>query len=223
MGDAAMAIADVRRRMKNIRAQLKRRREKDSEAIGQALSSEVLMVYVFSGNDLDAAAEFVRLQKPALSESLDKRRRAVEHIYAQTPVDELAELTNDDCLARYSCKKMVSSCRFIAELRLYQWLVAQNCEHGVAPSRLQMVRCALHSLPDAVPWQVRRRAQRPLLGPERVQRKWLQRFRSTWDAKLGKLEVVHTTPQHVVQEKETSFVKWSGVSFGLLNLGPFWV
>ena len=40
MGDAAMAIADVRRRMKNIRAQLKRRREKDSEAIGQALSSE---------------------------------------------------------------------------------------------------------------------------------------------------------------------------------------
>ena len=65
------------------------------------------MVYVFSGNDLDAAAEFVRLQKPALSESLDKCRRAVEHIYAQTPVDELAELTNDDCLARYSCKKMV--------------------------------------------------------------------------------------------------------------------
>ena len=136
MGDAAMAMADVRRRMKNIRAQLKRCREKDSEAIRQALSSEVLMVYVFSGNDLDAAAEFVRLQKPALSESLDKCRGAVEHIYAQTPVDELAELTNDDCLARYSCKKMVSSCRFIAELRLYQWLVAQNCEHGGCPFKI---------------------------------------------------------------------------------------
>ena len=88
MGNAAMATADVRRRMKNTRAQLKRCREKESEAIGQALS--------------EAGAV--------------GRRRAVEHICVQTPVDELAELTKDDCLARYSCNKMVSSCRFIAEL-----------------------------------------------------------------------------------------------------------
>ena len=214
---AAASLVDVRRRMKNVRAQLKRCREKDCQVIEPSLSSEILMVYAFSGNDLDAAAEFFRVQKPAFAEDLEDYRRAVEDTYMRRPT-HVVELMNDDCLARYSLKKMASSCRFITELRLYNWLVAQNCDHGVAPCRLQMVRC----LPAAVPSQVRERVRRPLLGCDRLQHKWLQRFRLSWGAKLGKPDVQHTTPQHAVQEKDrmsslfllSVSIKKSGPKFG---------
>ena len=108
---------------------------------------------------------------------------------------------NDSCLADSRHAELKAACRFIIEHRLFQWLKRQNCEQGVAPSRLQLVRHALSTLPQEPPLSVVDAVAKPLRGSARRQRKWLQNFRRKWGARLGKLRVATTMSQAELQEK----------------------
>ena len=108
---------------------------------------------------------------------------------------------------------MVSSCRFIAALRLYHWLVAQNYKMRLPPQdyRWSVVlfilspilcrgRCA--GVRSGHCWALSGCSGSGSNG-------FAQPGMQSWES--WKLR---TTPQHVLQEKEASFVKWSGVCFG---------
>ena len=107
-------------------------------------------------------------------------------------------------LEQHSFQVLVCTCRYVVELRLWQWLCKQNCEKGVAPSRLQLIRIALSAIPTEAPLQVQQRLRQPLSSSARSQRRWLHRFRRAWGARLGKLQVLHSVPQHMVEEKGES-------------------
>ena len=94
----------------------------------------------------------------------------------------------------------------------------------VAPSRGQLVKFALSIVPEEPPSEVQRRAEKPLRGSGRVQRRWLQSFRKNWGAKLGTLQIVQPMPLHQKQEKagwEFSFsITMCGPHFGVHFWGP---
>ena len=59
--DSQGRIAELSRQLKNVRAQLKRTRSpmEEGTVCEPDLCVKVVMVYVYSGHDLDAAAEFM--------------------------------------------------------------------------------------------------------------------------------------------------------------------
>ena len=64
-----------------------------------------------------------------------------------------------------------AACTFIVHRQLCTWLSKQNCEHGVAPSRMQVIRRALSAVPSDCPLEVQACVAAPLRGSARQQRK----------------------------------------------------
>ena len=165
------------------------------ESLGELrgkFANYVLMVYIFGGHDLNVAAEYFAQKQLFAGSQIEERLRAVERVYLKTPTCQIVKLMNDSCLADSRHAELKAACRFIIEHRLFQWLKRQNCEQGVAPSRLQLVRHALSTLPQEPPLSVVDAVAKPLRGSARRQRKWLQNFRRKWGARLGKLRVATT-------------------------------
>ena len=73
------------------------------------------------------------------------------------------------------------------EHNLYNWIASQNANHGVAPSREQVVEQLETSIPLQTPQKVRVKLCNLLNGHPRKQRKWLARFRKRWGARIGVL------------------------------------
>ena len=70
----------------------------------------------------------------------------------------------------------VRCARYVVEHQLFGWIVEQNSEHGVAPSRDQLVEKALCFMPSTLPSEVRRALAASFNAQPRAQRKWLARF-----------------------------------------------
>ena len=195
-------VADLSRRIRNIRARLKRGQKKQSlDELGGKLETCVLMVYIFSGHDLSVAAEYLSQKRQFAGTQLEDRLQAVERVYLQTPTCQIVQLMNDTCLEESRHADMRAACRFRVQFELFEWLRKQNCEHGVAPSRLQLVCHALSTLPSAAPLAIVDAVAKPLRGSARRQRKWLQHFRRKWGARLGKLHLATAMSQVEMQEK----------------------
>ena len=196
------AIAELNKRIRCVRAQLKRKTvEGDAAHLNARLETRLLMVYIFSGHDLQAAADFLLHRHVLVEAGLETRLALVERVYLKTPTHEIVNLMNDSCLAVRNLNDMKVACRFVLQLKLFHWLEKQICEHGVAPSRIQLISFALSVLPDEAPATVVQAVAKPLQGSSRRQRKWLQTFRQSWGARLGKLRVATTMSQAEMQEK----------------------
>ena len=72
--DSKGRIAELSRQLKNVRAQLKRTRSpmEEGSVCEPDLCVKVVMVYVYSGHDLDAAAEFMVSQGHGKSKNLEE-------------------------------------------------------------------------------------------------------------------------------------------------------
>ena len=112
---------------------------------------------------------------------------------------------------------MTAACTFILQRRLYTWLCQQNCKHGVAPSRLQMVRRALALVPLECPLEVQASVATSLRSSARQQRKWLRRFRQVWGARLGVLKNISSLSPQDMQEKAGQVSKSYHYLFGPLT------
>lgn len=170
---AAGDLVEVSRRIRRLQRQLRRRR-----AAGVAQKGEVtpkmaglaIMVYVFSGHNLDMAAEFLAFKLHLGDDSMEDMRCKFEQLYMQEPVPQVVELMNDQCVASRSMRVMAAACTFIVHRQLYAWLREQNCNRGVAPSRAQMIRHALSLVPSDCPLEVQACVVKPLRGSARRQR-----------------------------------------------------
>ena len=200
----SVELIGLNKQIRNARERLKRsqRRSETDRLPSAALGLSALMVYSFSWNNLDVAARFLLWKQCRDVEDLEKMRGLMERIYRSTPNSEIVQLMNEECVACYRMRQMTGACRFIVEFHLCGWVEIQNCEKGFAPNRAQLVREALSFVATlAAPKEVQDSVRQPLLSSVRSQRKWMARFRKTWGAKLGKLQVLSPLPLHVLQEK----------------------
>lgn len=199
-------VRDLTRRIRLVQRRLQRAQAgkediKDGLLRGQTRSMAV-MVYVFSGRDPNIAAEFLAFKARSNDCDMEKLLTIVQGAYAEMPAPSIAELTTDECLATTSLRLLMAAARFVLEFHLWNWLKLANCERGVAPSRLQLARQALAFVSDLqCPPCVQARVRKPLEGSARSQRKWLQKFRLGWGARLGVLQNLPWMPLQEMQEK----------------------
>lgn len=92
-GMSAASVADLSRRMRNVRAQLKRSQKEESlgELRGK-FANCVLMVYIFSGHDLNVAAEYLAQKQLFAGSQIEARLWAVERVYRRRPHVRLSSL-----------------------------------------------------------------------------------------------------------------------------------
>lgn len=195
---AAMTDADSLRCLdERIRAVSKALKRKICAAEAESVATQhaTLLTYIWSGYDMGAAASFLR-GKRSPERTTEELEDEVTAFFLSTPSQELGTMSMEP-----SGPNAAHAARHVVEWRLFLWLREQNCKHGVAPSRLQLVRHALLQVPEGLPAELEERVRRPLGGAARAQRKWLRRFRRGWAAKLGQLPIAPPVPVHQLQEK----------------------
>ena len=210
-------MAEVSRRIRCVQQQLRRRRvQEDGQQgfVSPKMASSAIMVYIFSGHDLDMAAQFLLFKLRLAEDCMEDMRCTLERVYTQEPTPQIVDLMNDRCLLTRSMRVMTAACTFILQRRLYTWLCQQNCKHGVAPSRPQMIRRALALVPLDCPLEVQACVAAPLRSSARRQRKWLRRFRQVWGARLGMLKYISSLSVQDMQEKAGQVAKSRNCLFG---------
>ena len=131
-------LAEVSRRIRCVQQQLRRRRvQEDAQQgfVSPKMASSAIMVYMFSGHDLDMAAQFLLVKLRLAEDCMEDMRCTLERVYTQEPTPQIVDLMNDRCLLTRSMRVMTAACTFILQRRLYTWLCQQNCKHGVAPQQ----------------------------------------------------------------------------------------
>ena len=111
---------------------------------------------------------------------------------------------------------MHNLCRYVTEYHLYHWLVAQNCEKGVAPCSAQAFAKAACFLPMKAPDDLRQRMKDWFLGGERAARFWLASYKQRWDAKVGLMPAGDQLEPGLMGAKAAWHLAWF-----FLNLGRF--
>jgi hypothetical protein len=125
---------------------------------------------------------------------------------------------------------MHNLCRYVTEYHLYHWLVAQNCEKGVAPCSAQAFAKAACFLPMKAPDDLRQRMKDWFLGGERAARLWLASYKQRWDAKVGLMPAGDQLEPGVMAAKAAWQLAWFFLEPGLIFFqkitnfwGQFWV
>ena len=197
-------LVHLNKRIRNARERLKRaQRQSEPDCLPTpAVALNALLVYIFSWNNLEIAAHFLVLRHSGAPADLEGMRALMERIYLGTPNVQIVQVMNQECADFCNMQQMASACRYIVEFHLCIWVRTQNCKKGLAPNRAQLVREALSLIgTTAAPKEVQDRVRQPLISSVRSQRKWMARFRKSWGAKLGRLQVLPPLPLHVLQEK----------------------
>ncbi|CAJ1456960.1 unnamed protein product, partial [Effrenium voratum] len=159
-------------------------------ALMHAIASPLVgMVYNYSGRDPAITVDFVYGRGQS-------RRRHLEEASGMQAVAIFTDGMPALCGRRAAC-----AARYVVEHQLFGWIVEQNSEHGVAPSRDQLVEKALCFTPSTLPSEVRRALAASFNAQPRAQRKWLARFRARWGARLGVLKVQEVVPLEERQAK----------------------
>lgn len=199
----------ARRRKRAIAATPSRQDPEASSQFSATQSRQGLMVYVLAGHSAPVAVDFMlgrgrpqsrRRCKAAVSTDVEKLRGDVEQAFLDAPNSALSMLVADP-LNHFEFDDLLSVNKYLMEHRLYSWIYVQNYEHGVAPSRAQIMAQALLCIPAQAPEQVRALLSEFLTGAPRKQRRWLARFRARWGARVGVLRSQEEVPIAVRKQK----------------------
>lgn len=180
-----------------------------SSQISAVQSRQSLMVYVLAGHSAAVAVDFMlgrgrpwnrRRCKAAVSIDAEKLRADVEQAFLDAPTSALSMLVLDP-LNHFEFDDLLCANKYLMEHRLYNWIYAQNHEHGVAPSRAQIIAQALFCIPAQAPERVKDLLSGCLTGAPRKQRRWLARFRARWGARVGVLRSQEDLPVAVRKQK----------------------
>ena len=207
MDAAKQRARDLRRQLRSLQ-QKKRRADKiefRQSMRRQPSSCRALLVYFLAEWDLDAVIDFVRGRGQRQWQS--KQPRSAEEATSIVASVQAAWVARSARVGPHpsswpdvSGKDYRVASRFVLERRLYSRLWMQNCVHGVAPSRAQLVD-QVGVLNAEWPPAVR---EATCLGraSARTQGKWLASFRRRrWQARIGVLKVQEDLPVEVMQAK----------------------
>jgi hypothetical protein len=125
----------------------------------------------------------------------------IEWLYIQSPVELVAASVDSAPF-----EEVYRLGRYAVEYHLFNWIVKQNCDHGVAPQNRQLFVEASKCVPLGMPGCVRERLCSFFLGDTRSLRRWAKEFRQRWGVKPGRMVPGETLEPEVLQNK----VPWSG-------------
>ena len=193
----AMELAEVSRRIANVRRQLRRSQPYGRPCCG--LSSETmvagLLVFEYSGSSFECVRHF--FQRHAWPErSLEEAEDAFAFMYRTTRSEDIVKIS-----VFPPRQALVRAILFILCFRLWRFVKEQNEQRGVAPHRQQLIQFALAHMPKFLDAQTYVVVSRPLLGTQRTQQKFLRKFRLQWSAKIGKLRPSPPVGRGILQEK----------------------
>ena len=171
---------------------------------GHKLKAELLALFELSGHSSEVVASWLFGHGLGTSGTgqcdpgeMEVAIAGVEWLYIQTPELELATATDS------VSEKLLQLGRYVVEHHLFQWLVRQNCDKGVAPKSYQLLAEAVRSVPRAMHAGARAKLTDLFQNPRRVTRKWIARFRKRWDVKDGMLAAGETLEPKVMEDKVT--------------------
>ena len=169
-------------------------------ALMHAIASPLVgVVYNYSGRDPAITVDFVYGRGQSRRRHLEEAS-GMQAVAIFTDVEKVFSQNSGDASA-VRAQGRVRCARYVVEHQLFGWIVEQNSEHGVAPSRDQLVEKALCFMPSTLPSEVRRALAASFNAQPRAQRKWLARFRARWGARLGVLKVQEVVPLEERQAK----------------------
>jgi hypothetical protein len=186
--------AELRRQVRNAGKRLRRLQVPEEEQLlERPLPREALLVFVLAQHQACVAVDFLRgigLSQKCPHASVDKQVLSDYLVDAYISADDevLRDLL-DPPSSQGVHAQMYKAAKYVVEHKLFAWTSNQNIEHGVAPSRAQLVEQALDAFPAGLPAAVAEDLARPLRGTARTQRKWLASFRRRWGARVGKLRI----------------------------------
>ena len=175
-------------------------------------SPRCLMVYFLAGREPAAAVDFVlgrgwacrskRVGCVSLPDAELVRRIQIgvgEAIGSAAPSAFVALQT--DPLTHFEFSDLFSAHKYVLEWNLHNWIASQNATRGVAPSREQVCAQCPMQISVHAPAQIQEKLRKLACGSARKQRKWLQRFRNRWGARLGALRVQeHISPEQRLEK-----------------------
>ena len=119
--------------------------------------------------------------------TMEDTEEAVQGLYMQTTAAQLADLMVVSQENQSSRFLHVHAARYVLEHRLFEWLLHQNCERGVAPSS----RALLEQVPNMLPGSLDESIRAAILEAINVQaasgRQWVARWRRRWGTRWGRL------------------------------------
>ena len=119
-------------------------------ALMHAIASPLVgMVYKDSGRDPAITVDFVYGRGQSRRRHLEEAS-GMQAVAIFTDVEKVFSQNSGDASA-VRAQGRVRCARYVVEHQLFGWIVEQNSEHGVAPSRDQLVEKALCFMPSTLP------------------------------------------------------------------------
>ena len=202
--------ANIRKEIRN--AGKRKRREHSSTGLSGMLAgggrcgkrrrlqqvSLCLLLFVLAEFDFDVVLAYAtgqgrasRFLLPAAQrESQEFRERIIQGVrdsFDEVPFEHVHNMFTD--AAYYgSIDRLLAAARYVAEFRLFWWLVKQNCEKGIAPKNWQLQKAISGFIPVRAPSAIRDKLITLATAGSKSADKWMARFRCAWGASHGKLE-----------------------------------
>ena len=222
----AKELAELTRQIRNLQKRQKRAEAKAAshppKARGhgkatlrcQASSATCMMVYVLAGFCTKVAVDFMvgcgwrRRKSVCRDEEVEKTLAGeVEDALLSLPLSALVALETDP-LTHFEFCDLLCSHKYVMEHKLHEWISSQNINHGVAPSRDQVVAELPQCIHEHAPPEIQRRLSGFVQGTARKQRMWLARFRKRWGLGYGTLKAQELMS---VEEKRQK-APWIGIN-----------
>ena len=126
-------------------------------------------------------------------------------------------------------RRILLATRYVMEFGLYQWLLGQNCDVGVAPVAALMFATALRFIPLGAPDNAQSHLRNMLQDGSAAAHAWLSSFRQRWHAAAGR-RLGTTVPFTLSEMQEKArissgpkvFMKWGYVSHMCEFMGPWY-
>jgi hypothetical protein len=156
----------------------------------------LLMIYSLANFRMEVAVSFAvgqgrspRFEVLGPEEDLARRRLAfgdqISSAADGITDDQLLDMLTDPCFFG-TWARVLLAVRYVMEYDLFQWLLTQNCDRGIAPGASLLVRAALKRIPAGAPACAKDHFTSRLQRMEGKARFWLQSFRARWHAEADK-------------------------------------
>lgn len=190
MADAA-ALRGVNQRIREVEAALRQQRQLAEAELAEA-RRQTLLVYIWSGYDMDGAASFLSRKRKS-GASVEELEAEIAHFFTSATSQELNKMSIEPG------PEVAGAARHVVEWRLFLWLrkLLAWCCSGVdstCPCR-SASRFADRGAGEAAS---------PVAGPCQRSAQMAGQVSASWAARLGQLRILALIPVRELQEKAWS-------------------
>lgn len=202
--------AELLRIRKEIQNAGKRKRRAEKTALQEhrpltafmKIAAVLVLVFVLADHTVEVATAFAigkGRKRRRLLHDADDVQAQIELEYINMPTDKVVDLLSEPLTPQIQ-RLIIPASKHVVEHRLFQWVVDQNCEKGVAPSG-RLLQEAMKFIPASAPGHVRQSLMDTFGSQGRSSRKWLASFRRRWGARIGKMKIRFGMDMSEVREK----------------------